>query len=195
MITHNNNLTQLLSVICLFIILLQSCDKSEAIQIWEAGNQEFGWAEGSKNGAEWEASGIWTHLLAPNLLELDSSSFVIILTTKTSWGANREFISIKSFYWDEVEEGTYDVFSSENQTSNIIEAGYSLAQDDGDVLWAIYDLDESEHNFITIDYLDRENRIVGGTFQLHFNQKTEVEELPDKVRFSEGKFEVSQYIE
>jgi hypothetical protein len=90
--------------------------------------------------------------------------------------------------------GRYKVikFSFECNENDPVYADFGTYSDDGDVVQDLYEVLESEENYITIESFESKNREVKGKFQvtfiIHQRSVNDPSNLPDTLRFTNGVF-------
>ncbi len=139
-----------------------------------------------KNGFPFVASAWAYHYLDT----LDSSSMLMIeFQTFTEEGFRRELCTV---YHLPVRIGVYYV--NDPNPNFLPVASYGTLGSDGDVVEDFYELDVSSSSWIVITHADTMDNRVTGTFDLSFVIKTDREKVnhrnPDRVRFSEGVFDL-----
>lgn len=154
--------------------------------IYEAGNQEYGWCAGFKNGLSFEASAV-----ALQHLDLPEDYFFLHFTTFTEWEGLREFMVVGEINY---ETGVYPIKEDEDHENGIPEARYTTLSDDGDVVEDRYDLDAGKDNWIEITAIDTVDAelVVSGKYNIHFKIRGDHAEgsvNPDKVSFTDMIFE------
>lgn len=171
----------LFSLLCITSL---SCHK-EKLGIYEAGAMTYGKAEAKINGKCWEASAI-----GEKNESLSNPYFGIIAGTNTEEGFQREGLYISEI---PLQIGHFPVEKNVlPPANNYVGASFYVNKDDGDILEAYYELDDSEEdNSVTVDELDLEANIVKGTFDLTFLLKDGYsDKYPKKVKLKNGVFEV-----
>lgn len=171
----------LFSILCLTSL---SCHK-EKLGIYEAGAMTYGKVEAKINGKCWEASAIGIMYE-----DLPDQYFGLQSDTYNEEGYRREGLYITEI---PLAIGHYPVEKNVlPPVNNYVGASFYVNQDDGDILEAYYELDESvEDNSVTVDELDLEANIVKGTFDLTFLLKDGYsDKYPKKVKLKNGTFEV-----
>jgi len=170
------------SFITLFITVLfiVSCSKEDVI-IYEAGNQEFGWATGTKSCEDWEASGYWQYH------QSDSTLVGVTFATYTSYGAERENISLNEI---PLSLGTYPIGGGSGDIGDELVGGrYSMSGDDGDAHLGSLKVNEDKNGCITISEINMSTKTIRGSFRVFFISDSG--EL--KVEIKKGEFEVRLY--
>jgi len=166
-------------VLLVSVSFLLCCGKEEKeVIIYEAGNQEFGWATGTKEGAQWEASGYWQYHLN------DSTLTSIKFVTYNSEGVQREKISIG---YIPLSEGTLSIKRNPDVNNGIARGSYSMS--DGDVSLGGLEVNENENSYITISQIDSLTNTIKGFFEVYFIS----ESGGLKVEIKDGEFEVRPY--
>ncbi len=160
------------------MLLVISCTKKEDIIIYEAGNQEFGWAIGTKEGIQWEASGFWRYHLN------DSTHKVIKFVTYSSDGAQRENFTLSYL---PLSVGTFSVKNIPDLANGVVHGSFSMFE--GDASIGGLDVNENEDSFITISEVNTSTNTIKGSFEIHFI--SDDGEL--KVEIKDGEFEVRPY--
>lgn len=162
------------------MLLTTSCNKKEDVIIYEAGNQEFGWATGKRACQDWEASGLWRY-------HLNDSTFRVINFVTYSSGAERENFSLSEI---PLSTGTYSVGGGSGDLGDGLVGGrLSLSADDGDVDAGFLNVNDEENSYITISEIDLSTNTIKGFFEVYF-----ITESGDwKVEIEDGEFEVRPY--
>lgn len=171
-------------IFLLFVIFAAiSCQKEDdgMVIIYEPGNQEFGWAKGTKEGKAWEASGFWRYH------QNDSTYWGIDFTTYSKQGEQRENFSLNEIPFS---VGSFPVKGKINDLDDgFVGGSFGQWGDDGDVLIGFMNLNEKENSFITISEIDTLTGTMKGFFEIHFI--SEDESL--KIEIKNGEFEVRLY--
>lgn len=160
-----------------------ACKKEEVkvVDIFEAGNQEFGWATGKKEGFDWEASGYWL------FHEGDSTLWGVVFTTHTSEGFLREDYALNEIPFllgrHPVKGGLLDL------GDGYVGGVYGRWADDGDALLGALEIDDSFPNHIEITAIDTLTKTINGTFEIHFKHKSG----NYTTNITGGEFEVRPY--
>ena len=162
------------------------------IPVYEPGPQTHGWAVANKNDRVfWEASGVG------NYFGEDSTRIVVVLKTYSAEGAWREHLGFGPIPFGRL--GEYRLYPNDNSNPEVeVQTAYSTFIADGDVIGAIYVLDEStEDNRLEITFVDTLRKVIGGIFTATFVLDPEYEDYhsyipyhPDTVKFSKGRFQV-----
>ena len=167
---------------CLILLVSVSflicCGKEENVIIYEAGNQEFGWATGIKEGAQWEASGYWRYHLN------DSTLRVIKFVTYSSDGSQRENFTLSYL---PLSVGTFSVKQNPDLANGVVRGSFSMFE--GDASIGGLDINENEDSFITISEVNTSTNTMKGSFEIYFI--SEGGEL--KIEIKDGEFEVRPY--
>jgi hypothetical protein len=153
-------------------------------KIYHPGSQESGSAQATVFGKEWNAS-------ATIARDPDSTSryFEVFFETYSDDGSTRDQISFGLF---EGRIGEYEVtsnFFDPNFDDFSIHCKYNFWISDGDLLYGNYFIDESFPNKVIIDKND-ENSIEGRFWLLFTSNLVEHRDIPARVYFKEGKFQV-----
>ncbi len=114
------------------------------------------------------------------------------------YNSNRFLRESLSFNLADFEPGTkatgqYKILKNQWQCDSVatVYSGYGTIAEDGDVVQDVYDVLETEDNFLQIESFDANSREIKGTFQVTFiitRRSTEPSTLPDTLRFTNGKF-------
>ena len=171
-----------------YLILLVSvsflicCGKEEKeVIIYDAGNQEFGWAIGTKEGVQWEASSYWRYH------QNDSTFCGINFVTYTSYGAERENFALNEI---PLSIGTYSVSGELSDLGDELVGGsLSLSIDDGDVGGVSLKVNDDKSSYITITEINSSTNTMKGFFEIYFIHESG--EL--KIEIKDGEFEVRPY--
>lgn len=153
-------------------------------QIYKPGNQENGSAKATVFEKEWNASALIVR-------DPDSTSryFQVYFETYSDDGSTRDQISFGVF---DGKVGEYQVINNSfdsNLDDFSIHCKYNLWASDGDLLYGNYFIDESFTNKIIIDKNDDKN--IEGRFWLLFTSNViEHTDIPGRIYFKEGKFQV-----
>ncbi len=151
----------------------------------------YGWATAKKSGVDFKGSGT-------ALVHGDRPDEYFGIVVDTYVGIDSFYLERENFIFNEIkyEAGEYTIAGKPNQLyDGFVGSSYFTLSDDGDVLEDVYILDESKTNTLTIISVDTAANLVIGTFDVSYKidpdrGKTNPNN-PDKVRFSEGEFEVS----
>ena len=119
-------------------------DEDNPTTIFEPGDQEFGWATGTKEGKDWEASGFWRYHLS------DSSYWAIDFTTYSSYGAKRENITLNEIPFS---KSTFSV-KGNDLGDGFVGGSFGMWADDGDALIGFMEVNDDEDGFITVSEID-----------------------------------------
>lgn len=178
------------TILCISILLFAACEKEELTRqppviIYEAGNQENGWATGTKEGEEWEASGLARR-------HADDSLFVIIsFHTFSNEGALRENIVLSEI---PLVIGKYEIqFASGDLKDNFVRSSGGVMGSDGDVAEMIYITNDDKAGFIQINAYHPETNTIEGEFELFFKNHENFADnvfYPAILEIENGKFEV-----
>jgi len=168
------------SILLVVILFSTSCKKEDVI-IYEAGNQEFGWATGTKSCEDWEASGYWQYH------QSDSTLVGVTFATYTSYGAERESFSLNEI---PLSVGTYPIGGSSSDIGDgLVGGSYGMSGDDGDTHLGSLKVNEDKNGCITVSEIDMSTKTIKGSFQVFF--------ISDsgglKVEIKNGEFEVRLY--
>jgi hypothetical protein len=163
------------------LLLATACHKYDWSlgDYWE-GFQENGFATAERNGDEWKASGFG---IFPDggLFYLGFSTYHPIDSVPTeSLSFNRVPFEIGRFSVYKTEPGVYDILNS----------GYNQRYDD--LPAGIFNPDESKSNWIEVESLDTAQRIVRGSFDVHYriDPRSKDTGFPRTVHLKNGRFEV-----
>ena len=163
-------------------LLFSSCNKTP---IYFPGEMAHGWSEASKNGKKWKSSanaGVIKQL--PGYIYINFSTF-------SEDGSLREELSL---YKIPIKIGLYEVKGKiiADTIFKSVEAFYGTLRSDGDVDEDSYYLDEREKSSLEITRYDEITKTVTGKYKTYFsiNPPKINPKNPDKVRFTEGTFEV-----
>jgi len=168
-------------VLLVSVLLLVCCGKEENVIIYEAGNQEFGWATGTREGQDWEASSYWRYHLN------DSTFRVINFLTYTSFGAERENFSLSEI---PLSTGTFTVGGSSTDLGDgLVGGSLSLSTDDGDVGGVSLKVNDDKNSYVTITEINSSTNTMKGFFEIYFIHESG--EL--KVEIKDGEFEARPY--
>jgi hypothetical protein len=172
------NLILLLSLILLFV----ACSDEEiAIPQYYAGDQEFGWATGTRSGKEWEASGYWQYH------QNDSTLIGISFETYNEFGDRRESYSLNEI---PVKPGTYTIKGSYLDVGDGFVGGtYSRLAADGDAVIGLLEVNNDKNGFVTVTEFNTDTKIVKGTFEVYFTNENNI----NPVEIKDGKFELQLY--
>lgn len=144
----------------------------------------FGEAAAKKNGVDWEASGA-------AFFYTNTNEFIgLKIGTVNENGFERECISFNEI---PPKVGKYKIINaSSDPDDELVEANYFISTADGDVLSAIYIVNESNSNKVEITAIDTVAGTVQGTFSVKFEQNPDkhTPDYPDKVKFKNGTFDV-----
>jgi hypothetical protein len=160
-----------------------SCKKEDdgVVIIYEPGEQEFGWAKGTKEGKAWEASGFWRYH------QNDSTYWGINFITYSDYGAQRESFGLNEIPFS---IGSFPVKGGVNDLGDGFVGGYfGQWADDGDVIIGFMNVNEKENSFITISEMDTLTATMKGFFEIHFISEDESQ----KIEIKNGEFEVRLY--
>lgn len=175
----------------LAIALFYSCKKEQhsksTTSIFEAGPQPYGWVKAQKNGLEFDAAVVGVRD------KNNSEYFALVLWTFLDTAGlilREEIIFNKIKFLESPQE--YVVSGGVNTNYNgFVGCSYTGMISDGDLVNSRYKLDESYNNILSITTIDTVDNIVNGIFNitLEINSSAEPSPDPDKIVFSEGKFE------
>ncbi len=173
----------------LLVLLFFSCKKDEPVIIYEAGDQEFGWARGTKGGQAWEASGFAQYHLEDSLL------FALILRTYSTEGFIRESLNANEI---SLTPGNYKVkYSAYELGDGYVGGGAGIWGSDGDVLKAFYNVNNDKDGFIQIESVDTIGGMItiSGEFELFYVRDDSYSDssYPKRIEIKDGEFEVGFY--
>lgn len=174
-------------IVAIIVLLVIGCKKEEHIPIYFPGNMTFGRMDADKEGKAWVASS------AAFYNEYNPALFGIIASTFTEGGFLRETLVFNKI---PLKVGRYEVTKLNNDMfDGKTGASYNTSEDDGDVSEDSYDVDESAtDNYIEITLVDTIANMAKGNFTVSFNIVTSGGKRnpsnPDKVKFSNGTFDV-----
>ena len=185
-------------VILLLLCFIVACKKdndtnicdSQAIldnmPIYNPGTMEHGALTACRNGKNWEGGG-----QAGIYAERDSM-FAVGGNTYTYDGIWREVLGISEV---PLQLGKYTVFKHPLGVGGFIgktTASFTTIVSDGDLIGDVYDLDESQNNYVEITALDTIANKVAGYFELHFvvQQPKIFDTNNNNLYFKNGTFEV-----
>jgi hypothetical protein len=170
-------------ILVLSILIIFSCKKDEdnSIIIYEPGDQEFGWATGTKEGKDWEASGFWRYH------QSDSTYWGIDFTTYSSYETQRESFALNEIPFT---TGTFQVKGGINDLGDgFVGGSFGMYADDGDVLIGFMKVNDDEDGYITISEIDTLTNTMKGFFEIYFINENE----SLKIEIKNGEFEVRVY--
>ncbi len=173
----------------LLVLLFFSCKKDEPVIIYEAGDQEFGWARGTKGGQEWEASGYLQYHLE------DSSKLLLFFRTFTREGFMREDLNANEI---PLSPGYYEVkYGIRDLGDGYVGGGAGIWGSDGDVLKASYNVNNDKDGFISIESVDTIGGMItiSGEFELFYLRDDSYSDssYPKRIEIKGGEFEVGFY--
>ncbi len=153
-------------------------------KIYEPGNQINGGAQASVFCKEWHASAYTSRSL-----NLPPQYFEIFLETYTGQGYTRDQLSFGIFNGEIGEYKAVDNPFDNNLDDFVVHSTYNLWTSDGDMLYEKYFLDSTYQNRIFID--ENDGKLIRGRFSLLFtSNNVEHSDIPGRVYFKEGKFQV-----
>ncbi len=170
-------------IILLFgLLAIISCKREDdEVIIYDPGDQEFGWATGTKKGKAWEASGFWRYH------QNDSTYWGINFTTYSSYGAQRETFALNEIPFS---LGTFPVKGKINDLGDgFVGGSFGQWADDGDALIGGMYVNDDKNGFITISEMDTVTNTMKGFFELYFIS----DDKSLKVEIKDGKFDVRPY--
>ncbi|HHB51573.1 MAG TPA: hypothetical protein ENK75_00795 [Saprospiraceae bacterium] len=172
------------SLLLIAVVISYGCKKEVSpVIIYDAGDQEFGWATGMKEGHQWNASGYWRYHTN------DSTYWGINFVTYTSYGAQREHFALNEIPFS---KGTFSIKGGINNLGDgFIGGDFGFFADDGDALIGYMQPNENENGFLEITEIDFSTRTIKGFFEIYFI--SEDESL--KIEIKDGEFEVRLYEE
>ena len=160
--------------LCLILFALFSCNK-------ENEDLFIGKAKGFQNGKKWKSE----ILIDANLNTKDSIAFFFYVYDKPFY--LREQLHIQNI---PLREGTYQVFESDNNTTNNLPTAKFFYLD-YDVIEEVYNIEqEVPNNRLVIRELDEEERFISGEFNLSFISIRQNSTRPDRVDFENVEFEL-----
>ncbi len=169
----------LLAILCTLI----SCkdDDDQMVVIYDAGDQEFGWATGTREGHAWEASGYWRYH------QNDSTYWGINFVTYSSYGAMRESYALNEIPF---AIGTFPVKGGLRDLGDgFVGGNYGRLADDGDASLGTLPINDDEDGFITISSIDSTTNTIKGFFEVYFRSEDHLL----KIEIKDGEFEVTPY--
>ncbi len=171
------------------VLLFFSCKKDEPVIIYEAGDQQFGWAKGTKGGQEWEASGFAQYH------QNDSLFIGLTFRTFTAWGALREDLGTNELL---LKPGHYEVkYGIRDLGDGYVGGSAGMWGSDGDVLKAFYNVNNDKDGFIQIESVDTIGGMItiSGEFELFYVRDDSYSDssYPKRIEIKDGEFEVGFY--
>jgi hypothetical protein len=171
-----------------FTSFLLGCEKEEFVPIFHPGSMTYGRMNADKNGVDWVASSLaQVYDTIPSLFGIGASTF-------SEEGFARENLAFNKI---PKQVGRYNIRGPIN---NILDgftgSSYFTKEDDGDALEDTYEVDESvTDNYLEVTLLDTvAHHFVQGKFTVSFKIATPGGKRnpsnPDKVKFSNGTFDV-----
>lgn len=155
----------------------------DSVIIYEAGDQKFGWAKGTKEGHQWEASGYWRYHAN------DSTLWGIDFITYSIEGFRRESFALNEIVF---KKGTYAVKGTLSDLGDgHVGGSYARLAADGDAVLGVLESNDDEDGFVTITEIDSLTNTMKGFFEIYFIN----EEGGLKVEIKDGEFEVRLYEE
>ncbi len=134
------------------------CRKEEEgyrIPIYEAGPQDTGWAEASRDGEDWTATGY-------GLMGQSRAFLALRFVTYNEYGDQRENFGLNDI---PIQTGKYLIKGDpDDHDDNFIGSAYGLFTSDGDAIIATYHNDESIEGFLELTLVDTLNKRVEGVF-------------------------------
>lgn len=181
--------------ICLLLVIavFAACKKEEeSIKLEKTfpGAIDFGKAEAMRAGEPWQASAFAN-------FHSDSSHIKMLFQTFSKEGSEREAYSLNEI---PLKVGKYIIkgsLSSGSYGDGFVGSGYGWLEDDGDVLGALYDHDDSVPGFLELTMVDTVAKKIAGKFdRMVFKMRvTPITSnapnlYPQTVVFENGSFEV-----
>lgn len=173
----------------LFLATACKKDKDPAggyqIPIYQPGDQKNGWGLGIRDGHEWEGS-----CLGIKYMERGTSYIGLVFHTITAEGDLRE-----NLLFNEIPpiKGKYPIkMHLKYENDGFVGTSYGLAEDDGDVVGAVYQHDTTKVGYLDVISVDTLSKEVQGyvdvvAFSL---QAPKNAPYPDKVTFKNLSFKV-----
>lgn len=169
------------SCLLIGILFISSCKKENMVVIYEAGDQEYGWAKGTKEGYDWEASGYWRYH------RNDSTHWGIDFVTYSSYGAERENITLNEIPYS---TGTYPVRGRIRDLGDgFVGGSFGMRADDGDALIGYLEPNNDENGYITVSEIDTMTNTMKGFFEIYFISV----DGSLKIEIKDGEYEVGLY--
>ena len=165
------------------------CDSqvpSDNMPIYSPGNMEHGSLGACRNGKNWRAGGtVYTYVEKDDIWSLGGSTY-------TDDGIWREALSISEV---PLQLGKHTVSKYPLGMGGFIgktTAVFFPIVSDGDVIGDVYNLDESQNNYVEVTTLDTIANKVAGYFELHFvvQQPKIFDTNNNTLYFKNGIFEV-----
>lgn len=153
--------------------------------IYAPGSQDSGSASANVFDKKWQA----TAYLFP--FDLDTQYTSIRFETFSPDGFLRDAVFFGNFA---LKEGFYTVtngpIASTSQGDHIIKGGYGQFEDDGDVIYGGYELDDVYTNRFHIDHIDTISHTIEGRFSALFTLREAYfhNDLARQVLFEDGAF-------
>jgi len=138
----------------------------------------------SKNGLKWEASA--------GAIKKRQDTVIVQILVRNQAGYLRESLIIRNL---PIAVGNYVIYKrilNSNQLNTY--ASYNTISDDGDVIEDMFDVLESENNYIEIKKVDLTNMEMSGTLQITFIRNAldpiDNPSLGDTIFFTDGVFRI-----
>jgi hypothetical protein len=164
------------------LLLFNSCNKTP---IFFPGVMKNGWSEATKNGKKWKTSA------DAGLIKQLPDYIAINFATFNEEGSLREELSL---YKIPLKVGLYEVKGRITADTIVksVESFYGTLRSDGDVDEDSYYLDENEKSTLEVVKYDETTKTISGKYKTYFTIKPPKinPKNPDKVRFTDGTFEV-----